>query len=296
MPLRCLTRRTRHEGGRHGCDGLRRRARGAAAGGARRRGRLPPTATPSGSRGCAVWTCARSRPTCSTGPRLRRAMRGAEVVFHTAGYVGSKPADLVWRMNALAPRLVVEAAAAEGVAPRRRHLERGRDRAGGAGDDGRRGRRLPRRRRPGLRRLEARGRGRGVRGRRPARHRGRRPSTPPTCSACRSTARQPGETSTRIVGNYLLGRLPAVVDGGTNIVDVEDVAAGHLAAADRGAPGERYILGGTNMGWVELIDRIAALSGVHQPIVVLPVGERRGSRARSPPPGCRRRSRPRGSC
>src|SRR5687768_8334452 len=45
----------------------------------------------------------------------RRAMRGAEIVFHTAGYVGSKPVDQVWRLNALARRLVVEAAAAEGV-------------------------------------------------------------------------------------------------------------------------------------------------------------------------------------
>src|SRR3954462_10687509 len=44
---------------------------------------------------------------------LRRAVRGAHGVFHTAGHVGSKPADLVWRVNALSPRLVVEAAAAE---------------------------------------------------------------------------------------------------------------------------------------------------------------------------------------
>src|SRR5919204_627259 len=42
-------------------------------------------------------------------------MRGCELVFHTAGYVGSRPPELVWRMNALSPRLVVEAAAAEGV-------------------------------------------------------------------------------------------------------------------------------------------------------------------------------------
>src|SRR2546423_12963720 len=46
---------------------------------------------------------------------LRRALRGCEIVFHTAGYVGSRPLDQVWRMNALSPRLVVEAAAAEGV-------------------------------------------------------------------------------------------------------------------------------------------------------------------------------------
>ena len=43
---------------------------------------------------------------------------------------------------------------------------------------------------------------------------------------------QPGETSTRTIGNYLRGRLPAVVDGHTDIVDVRDVAAGHLRAAE----------------------------------------------------------------
>ena len=46
---------------------------------------------------------------------LRRAVRGCDLVFHTAGYVGSRPPDRVWQMNALSPRLVVEAAAAEDV-------------------------------------------------------------------------------------------------------------------------------------------------------------------------------------
>jgi dihydroflavonol-4-reductase len=81
---------------------------------------------------------------------------------------------------------------------------------------------------------------------------------------------KPGETSTRTVANFLLGRLPAVVAGATNIVDVEDVAAGHLLAANRGKPGERYILGGYNVSWVDLIDRLAAVSGVHHPLLVLP--------------------------
>jgi dihydroflavonol-4-reductase len=80
----------------------------------------------------------------------------------------------------------------------------------------------------------------------------------------------PGETSTRTVANYLLGRLPAVVDGATNIVDARDVAAGHLLAAERGVPGERYILGGYNVTWVDVIDRIARMSGVHHPLLVLP--------------------------
>src|SRR5439155_287442 len=81
---------------------------------------------------------------------------------------------------------------------------------------------------------------------------------------------QPGETSTRVVGNFLLGRLPAVVDGATNVVDVEDVAVGHLLAEQRGKPGQRYILGAYNLTWVELIDRLAVESGIHRPLAVLP--------------------------
>jgi dihydroflavonol-4-reductase len=48
------------------------------------------------------------------------------------------------------------------------------------------------------------------------------------------------------------------------------VAAGHLLAAKRGKPGERYVLGGYNLAWTELIDRLAAQSGVHHPLLVLP--------------------------
>ena len=73
-----------------------------------------------------------------------------------------------------------------------------------------------------------------------------------------------------MIGNYLRGRLPAVVDGETNVVDVRDVAEGHLLAAARGAPGERYVLGGHDLRWVELIERVARLSGVHHPLLVLP--------------------------
>ena len=83
---------------------------------------------------------------------------------------------------------------------------------------------------------------------------------------------QPGETSTRTVGNYLRGRLPAVADSSTDIVDVRDVARGHLRAAERGEPGERYVLGGHAIRWPELIERLAELSGVRRPVAVLPVG------------------------
>jgi dihydroflavonol-4-reductase len=200
---------------------------------------------------------------------LRRSMRGCEVVFHTAGFVGSKPLDQVWKMNALAPRLVVEAAAAEGV-PRvvvtgsvaavgpappgevaeEHHVYRGGD---GAYADAKH---------EGEAEAFAAGARLGI----------EVVSVDPSYVLGVPVDRsQPGETSTRIVANYLLGRLPAIVDGGTNIVDVEDVAVGHLLAAERGVPGERYILGGVNLGWVDVIDRIATLSGVHRPIVVLPV-------------------------
>ena len=53
---------------------------------------------------------------------------------------------------------------------------------------------------------------------------------------------------------------------------MRDVARGHLRAAEQGQPGERYMLGGHDIGWVELIERVAELSGVHHPVAVLPPG------------------------
>jgi dihydroflavonol-4-reductase len=80
----------------------------------------------------------------------------------------------------------------------------------------------------------------------------------------------PGETSTRIVGNYMRGRLPMIVDSYTNIVDVEDVAEGHILAATKGRSGERYILGGENLRWSAVMEEVASLSGIHHPLLVLP--------------------------
>jgi dihydroflavonol-4-reductase len=61
-----------------------------------------------------------------------------------------------------------------------------------------------------------------------------------------------------------------VIAAPMNFVDVEDVAAGHLLAAERARPGERYMLGGHNTTWAALIDRVARLSRVHHPVLVLP--------------------------
>ncbi|MBV8934722.1 MAG: NAD-dependent epimerase/dehydratase family protein, partial [Alphaproteobacteria bacterium] len=56
----------------------------------------------------------------------------------------------------------------------------------------------------------------------------------------------------RLIVEAACGRMPAFVDTGLNIVHVDDVAEGHLAAADKGRIGERYILGGENMALAEI--------------------------------------------
>ena len=64
----------------------------------------------------------------------------------------------------------------------------------------------------------------------------------------------------KIVVDYLKGNMPAFVDTGLNLVDVEDTAEGHLLAAERGEPGERYILGCENLTLEEILGRLARIS------------------------------------
>jgi dihydroflavonol-4-reductase len=65
----------------------------------------------------------------------------------------------------------------------------------------------------------------------------------------------------QIVVDFLNGRMPAYVDTGLNIVDVEAVAAGHLLAAERGRVGDRYILGGENLTLRQVLNLLADISG-----------------------------------
>ncbi|HEV2488585.1 MAG TPA: hopanoid-associated sugar epimerase [Candidatus Acidoferrales bacterium] len=74
----------------------------------------------------------------------------------------------------------------------------------------------------------------------------------------------------RIILDFLLGRMPAYVDAGLNFVAVEDVADGHLLAAERGRVGERYLLGGRNMKLKELLDALASITGLPAPARRLP--------------------------
>ncbi len=80
---------------------------------------------------------------------------------------------------------------------------------------------------------------------------------------------KPTPTGQMIV-DFLNRRMPAYVDTGLNLIDVHDVAAGHLAAAERGRAGERYILGHRNMTLKEILDALAALTGLPSPRARLP--------------------------
>jgi dihydroflavonol-4-reductase len=71
--------------------------------------------------------------------------------------------------------------------------------------------------------------------------------------------------ATSLVRRFLLGRIPAYVDGAFNVVDVADVARGHVLADERGQIGERYILGNRNYTLDRLFADLARLSGVEAP-------------------------------
>lgn len=64
--------------------------------------------------------------------------------------------------------------------------------------------------------------------------------------------------------------MPGYIDGGVNIVDVEDVARGHLLAAKKGRVGERYLLGNTNITVRDYLHRIAEIAGVKPPSLKIP--------------------------
>ncbi len=74
----------------------------------------------------------------------------------------------------------------------------------------------------------------------------------------------------QIIVDFLNRRMPAYVDTGLNVIDVRDVAAGHLLAAERGVAGQRYILGNENMTLRELLERLSNLSGIPAPRMRLP--------------------------
>jgi dihydroflavonol-4-reductase len=91
-----------------------------------------------------------------------------------------------------------------------------------------------------------------------------------------STPVGPGDIKPTPTGRLIVeaarGQMPAFVDTGLNIVHVDDVAEGHLAAAEKGRIGERYILGGENLALAEILAGVAQAVGRRPPWLRVPHG------------------------
>jgi dihydroflavonol-4-reductase len=74
----------------------------------------------------------------------------------------------------------------------------------------------------------------------------------------------------RIVVDFLKRKFPAYVETGLNLVDATECARGHVQALEKGRTGERYILGGENLTLKQILDRLAAMTGLPSPTVKVP--------------------------
>ena len=74
----------------------------------------------------------------------------------------------------------------------------------------------------------------------------------------------------RIVVDFLKKKFPAYVDTGLNLVDVAECARGHVVALEKGKNGERYILGGENLTLKQILDKLAAITGLPSPKIRVP--------------------------
>ncbi len=81
--------------------------------------------------------------------------------------------------------------------------------------------------------------------------------------------RKPTPTG-RIFVDFLNGRFPAYMDTGLNLVDVAEVARAHVLALDRGQSGRRYILGGENLSFKQILDKMAEITGLPSPTMKIP--------------------------
>ena len=81
-----------------------------------------------------------------------------------------------------------------------------------------------------------------------------------------STARR----GSRLIVDFLQGRIPACMDCSLNVVDVRDVALGHILAWRKGVSGRRYILGNQNVTVVELLKLVGAICGRKTPRACVP--------------------------
>lgn len=75
----------------------------------------------------------------------------------------------------------------------------------------------------------------------------------------------------QVIVDFMKGRMTAYIETGMNLIDVEDVALGHLQAMERGRVGERYILGCRNLMLQDVFEILSGLTGVKAPKVKLPL-------------------------
>jgi dihydroflavonol-4-reductase len=76
--------------------------------------------------------------------------------------------------------------------------------------------------------------------------------------------------SAKLLLDYLNGRIPAVVDSRISLVDIADCTEGHLLAAERGSPGERYVLSGATLSVRDGLALVASVVGIDRPVRTLP--------------------------
>src|SRR5947199_3011572 len=74
----------------------------------------------------------------------------------------------------------------------------------------------------------------------------------------------------RIIVDFLKRKFPAYVDTGLNLVDVSEVARGHVLAMEKAVPGQRYILGGADLTLKQILDKLSALTGLPAPTMRVP--------------------------
>lgn len=198
---------------------------------------------------------------------VRRALKGVDRVFHAAGMVSLRPIDTerLFRVNVEGTRLLLEEclkAAVERVVYTSDAAALGPAPAGKAADEtqlftaGRLG--IPYVNSKHEAEVEAfRLAAQGL----------------PLVVVNPCLALGPGDVyggSTAIVRRFLVGQIPAYADGAFNVVDVRDVARGHLLADETGRLGERYILGNRNYTFDRFFADLARLTGVEPPALKLP--------------------------
>ena len=199
---------------------------------------------------------------------VREAVRGVDTVFHVAGVValGAAARSRVWEVNARGAAHAVDAALAEGVQAfvhTSSIAALGRpERPGGAIDETAVW--APSRANTAYAESKRAGEREALRG---------------AAEGMRAVVLNPAlvfgpgradEGTGAVVERLRRGRVPAAPPGGTAVVDVEDVAAGHVAAWRRGTSGERYVLAGESLLWAEILAVLARALGVRAPARVAP--------------------------